>query len=207
MKLYTFDPAPNPQRLKMFIDYKGLEIETAQVNFKEGEQRTDAYKAVVPSGTVPALVLNSGRVLSSVFAITQYLEALHPDRPLLGTSDEERALILDWNHRIFTDVFKAIADLFRNTDPAFAGRALPGTLDTDQIPALADRGKSQLLHSLTIMNDELCSRDYVAGDSFSMADIDLLASLHFAVWAANVRPDKSLTALTEWRQRAQAAMG
>lgn len=51
MKLYTFDPAPNPQRLKMFIDYKGIEIDTAQVNFQEGEQRTDAYKAVVP--TVP----------------------------------------------------------------------------------------------------------------------------------------------------------
>ena len=28
MKLYTFDPAPNPQRLKLFIDFKGLEIDT-----------------------------------------------------------------------------------------------------------------------------------------------------------------------------------
>ena len=206
MKLYTFDPAPNPQRLKMFIDYKGIELDTTQVNFQDGEQRTHAYKAVVPTGTVPALVLDSGRVLSSVFAITQYLEALHPDRPLLGTSDEERALILDWNHRIFNDVFKAIADLFRNTNPAFAGRALPGTLDTEQIPALAERGRSQLLHTLNIMNDELASRDYVAGESFSMADIDLLASLQFAGWAAKVQPDESLTALSDWRQRAQAAL-
>ena len=150
MKLYTFDPAPNPQRLKMFIDYKGIELDTAQVNFQEGEQRTDAYKAVVPTGTVPALVLDSERVLSSVFAITQYLEALHSDRPLLGTSDEERALILDWNHRISTDIFKAIADLFRNTNPAFESRALPGTLDTEQIPALAERGRSQLLHALNL---------------------------------------------------------
>jgi glutathione S-transferase len=207
MKLYTFDPAPNPQRLKIFIDYKGIELDTAQVNFQEGEQRTDAYKAIVPTGTVPALVLDSGRVLSSVFAITQYLEALYPDRPLLGTSDEERALILDWNHRLFNDVFKPIGDLFRNTNPAFAGRALPGTLDTDQIPELAERGRSQLLHTLTILNGELTSRDYVAGDSFSMADIDLLASLHFAGWAAKLQPDESLTALTEWRQRAQAALG
>ena len=92
MKLYTFDPAPNPQRLKMFIDYKGIEIDTAQVNFQESEQRTDAYKVIIPTGTVPALLLESGRVLSSVFAITQYLEAIHPDHPLLGTSDEERAL-------------------------------------------------------------------------------------------------------------------
>ncbi|MCH1601540.1 MAG: glutathione S-transferase family protein [Luminiphilus sp.] len=206
MKLYTFDPAPNPQRLKMFMDYKGIEIDTAQINFQEGEQRTDAYKAVVPTGTVPALVLDSGRVLSSVFAITQYLEALHPDRPLLGTCNEERALILDWNHRIFTDVFKAIGDLLRNSNPAFAGRALPGTLDTEQIPALAERGRSQLLHALTIMNDELSSRNYVAGDSFSMADIDLLASLQFAGWAGKVKPDESLTALIDWRQRAQAAL-
>ena len=206
MKLYTFDPAPNPQRLKMFMDYKGIEIDTAQINFQEGEQRTDAYKAVVPTGTVPALVLDSGRVLSSVFAITQYLEALHPDRPLLGTSNEERALILDWNHRIFTDVFKAIGDLLRNSNPAFAGRALPGTLDTEQIPALAERGRSQLLHALTIMNDELSSRNYVAGDSFSMADIDLLASLQFAGWAGKVKPDDSLTALIDWRQRAQAVL-
>ena len=50
MKLYTFDPAPNPQRLKMFIDYKGIELDATQVNFQEGEQRTDAYKAVVPTG-------------------------------------------------------------------------------------------------------------------------------------------------------------
>ena len=207
MKLYTFDPAPNPQRLKIFIDYKGIELDTAQVNFQEGEHRTDAYKAIVPTGTVPALVLDSGRVLSSVFALTQYLEALYPDRPLLGTSDEERALILDWNHRLFNDVFKPIGDLFRNTNPAFAGRALPGTLDTDQIPELAERGRSQLLHTLTILNGELTSRDYVAGDSFSMADIDLLASLHFAGWAAKLQPDESLTALTEWRQRAQAALG
>ena len=206
MKLYTFDPAPNPQRLKMFMDYKGIELDATQVNFQDGEQRTDAYKAVVPTGTVPALVLDSGRVLSSVFAITQYLEALHSDRPLLGTSDEERALILDWNHRIFNDVFKAIADLFRNTNPAFAGRALPGTLDTEQIPALAERGRSQLLHTLNIMNDELASRDYVAGESFSMADIDLLASLQFAGWAAKVQPDESLTALSDWRKRAQAAL-
>ena len=206
MKLYTFDPAPNPQRLKMFIDCKGIELDTAQVNFSEGEQRTNSYKAVVPPGTVPALVLDSGRALTSVFAITQYLEAMYPDRTLLGSSAEEQALILDWNHRISTDVFKAIADLFRNTNPAFAGRALPGILDTEQIPALAERGRSQFLHALTIMNDELSSRNYVAGDSFSMADIDLLASLHFAGWAAKVKPDEALTALADWRQRAQAVL-
>ena len=205
MKLYTFDPAPNPQRLKMFMDYKGIEIDTHQVNFPEGEQRSDAYKAIIPTGTVPALVLDDGRVLSSVFAITQYLEAVHPEKPLLGESNEERAVVLDWNHRLFNDVFRPTGDAFRNSNPAFAGRALPGTLDTEQIPALAERGRAQLNHAFETLNKELATRPFVAGDSFTMADIDLLAVIKFAGWAAKMTPDENHTAINDWLARAQAS--
>ncbi len=206
MKLYTYDPAPNPQRLKMFIDFKRLEIDTYQVNFPEGEQRTDAYKAIIPTGTVPSLLLDSGRVLSSVFAITQYLEALNPARPLLGSTAEERAVVLDWNHRLFNEVFRPTGDIFRNTNTAFAGRALPGALDLEQIPALAERGKAQLLFALTVLNSELATREFVAGDAFTMADIDLLALLHFAGWATKTKPDDAMTGLHAWRERAQATL-
>ena len=204
MKLYTFDPAPNPQRLKMFLDYKGIQIDTYQVNFPEGEQRTDAYKAIVPSGTVPALVLDDEQVLSSVFAITQYLEAIHPEHPLLGGSNEERAVVLDWNHKLYNDVFRPTGDAFRNSNPAFAGRALPGTLDTEQIPALADRGRAQLNHAFETLNSELGIRPFVAGDTFTMADIDLLAVIKFAGWAAKMSPDEDHTALHNWLSRAEA---
>ena len=206
MKLYTFDPAPNPQRLKLFITFKGLEVDTHQIDFPEGEQRTDSYKAIIPTGTVPALVLDSGRVLTSVFAITQYLEALNPDQPLLGSSAEEKAAGLDWNHRLFNDVFRATADVFRNTNPAFVSRAVPGVLDTEQIPALAERGQAQLLHALNMLNHELASRPFLAGEAFSMADIDLLVLLSFAGWAAKTKPDESLTALIAWRASAQSVL-
>ena len=205
MKLYTFDPAPNPQRLKMFMDFKGIDIDTQQVNFPEGEQRTDAYKALVPSGTVPALILDNAQVLTSVFAITQYLEAIHPQKPLLGESNEERAVVLDWNHRLFNDVFRPTGDALRNSNPAFAGRALPGTLDTQQIPELADRGKAQLLHALETLNRELGTRPFVAGDAFTMADIDLLAVIKFAGWAAKIAPDESQKDLHAWHARAASA--
>ena len=206
MKLYTFDPAPNPQRLKLFIDFKGLEIDTHQINFPEGEQRTDSYKAIIPTGTVPALVLDSGRVLTSVFAITHYLEAVNPSQPLLGSSAEEKAAVLDWNHRLFNEVFRATADVLRNTNPAFVGRALPGVLNTEQIPALAERGQAQLLQALNMFNHELASRPFLAGETFSMADIDLLVLLSFAGWAAKTKPDESLTALIAWRASAQSVL-
>lgn len=206
MKLYTYDPAPNPQRLKMFMDYKGIEIDTHQVNFPEGEQRSDDYKATIPAGTVPALVLDDGRVLSSVFAITQYLEAVHPQKPLLGETNEERAVVLDWNHRLFNEVFRPTGDAFRNSNPAFAGRALPGTLDTDQIPALAERGRAQLDHAFEKINGELAARRFVAGDSFTMADIDLLAGIKFAGWAAKMVPDDNHKALHDWHARAKSSL-
>ena len=87
MKLYSFDAAPNPARLKRFMDYKQIELDTTQINLGSEEQLGDAYKAIVPEATVPALVLDDGTVLCAVIAIVHYLEERFPDRRLTGTID------------------------------------------------------------------------------------------------------------------------
>ena len=38
MKLYTYDPAPNPRRLALFMKYKGIELDTAQIDIGTAEQ-------------------------------------------------------------------------------------------------------------------------------------------------------------------------
>ena len=60
MKLYTFDAAPNPARLSMFMQYKGISIDTVQIDLGSEEQLTEAYLSIVPEATVPALVLDDG---------------------------------------------------------------------------------------------------------------------------------------------------
>ena len=206
MHLYTFDPAPNPARLKMFMDYKGITLETTQINLGEEEQLGADYRAVVPEATVPALVLSDGAVLSAVIAIAHYLEALYPERPLLGRTPEEQARILNWNHRLFTDIFSAIADAFRNAHPKYVNRALPGPTDLPQLPELAERGKTRLVSGLAMLNDTLADRVFLAGDTVSFADIDLLAALDFAAWGARVTPDESLEHLSRWRDEAKNAL-
>ena len=84
MKLYTFDAAPNPARLKLFMDFKQIELDTIQIDLGAYEQLSDAYQAIVPEATVPALVLDDGTVLSAVIAIVHYLDERFPDKPLLG---------------------------------------------------------------------------------------------------------------------------
>ena len=118
MHLYSFDAAPNPARLKMFMDYKGIAIETTQIDLGKEEQLGEAYRAIVPEATVPALVLDDGSVLCAVIAIVHYLEAMYPERPLLGRNPEVRAHILNWNHRVFTDQFLRAP----GARPALSGR-------------------------------------------------------------------------------------
>ena len=42
MKLYTYEPAPNPQRLANFLKYKGIEIETQQIDMLAQSQIRNA---------------------------------------------------------------------------------------------------------------------------------------------------------------------
>ena len=206
MKLYTFDSAPNPARLKMFIDYKGIAIDTQQMDMAKAAQLDTSYTEIVPEATLPALVLDDGTRLTEVIAIAHYLEGIYPDRPLLGTTASERGLILNWNHRIFNTLFMACAEAFRNGHPAYAGRALPGPQNFEQIPALAERGKSRLMDGLEMINAELADRPFIAGQQLSFADIDLIAVMTFAKWAAKTEPTEAMSDLNAWRQRATEAL-
>jgi glutathione S-transferase len=46
MMLYTFDPAPNPRRVNLFLAYKGVTLPTQQVNLRERQQFTAEFKAL-----------------------------------------------------------------------------------------------------------------------------------------------------------------
>lgn len=206
MKLYTFDAAPNPARLDMFMQYKGITLDTVQIDLGTQEQLSDAYRALVPEATVPALILDDGTVLCAVIAIVHFLEEQFPNKPLLGRTPDERARVLNWNHRLFSDVFGAAADAFRNGHPNYVDRALPGPDNVAQLPELVERGRARLAQGFAMLNEALAITPFLAGEHFSFADIDLLAAIDFAKWGARMTPDESLEHLHRWRAEAKAAL-
>ncbi len=206
MKLYTYDAAPSPQRVALFMKYKGITIDTQQIDMTAGEHLGDEYRAIVPDQTVPALVLDDGTVLSEVIGIIAYLEALYPETPLLGRTPLEKAMITSWNSKIYSMLYSSIADALRNTSPGFKGRALPGPLDLEQIPELAERGKIRINWAWKELNRELAKRQFIAGDKFSFADIDLLVAVGFSGWV-KCKPPEELTRLHEYITRATAELG
>jgi len=205
MKLYTFDPAPNPKRLALFMQHKGIEIETQQIDMMAAEQLGDDFRKINPECTVPVLVLDDGTVLTEVVGICTYLEELYPDKPLMGTTALEKAQVISWDHKLFVGVMMAIASMLRNTSEGFRERALPGPLDIPQIPELADRGLLQLQHAMPNLDAYLANNTWLAGDNFTFADIDLLVGVDFMAWVKQSVPEEC-THLKAWYERAAAEL-
>ena len=203
MKLYTYDPAPNPRRLTLFLKLKGIDIDTQQIDMMTAEQLNDGYRQVNPACTLPALVLDDGTVLTEVIGMFSYLEELHPEPSLMGSTPLERAQAISWCHRLFQSLMVAIASALRNRGKHFHNRALPGTLDTPQIPELAERGLMQIRHILPQLDAHLATSAWLAGDHFTIADIDLLVMIDFLAWVKESIPD-TCPNLQAWYQRATA---
>ena len=190
VKLYTYDPAPNPKRLTYFMTYKGLEIETTQVDLMNKEQMCDEYQSINPECTVPALILDDGTVLTEVIGMCVYLEAMFPYKPLLGTTPSEKAQIISWDHKLFNMVFMGVAEALRNGSPNFANRALPGPLEVPQVPDLVTRGKLRLDYAWPKLDAEMAGKDWMVGDGISLADLDLLACVEFSAWVKSSPGDE-----------------
>jgi glutathione S-transferase len=197
MKFYDCATAPSPRRVRIFLAEKGIAVPTVQVNLREGEHLQDAFRAINPDATVPALELHSGAVIADAVAICHYFEETHPEPALIGRSAEERALTIAWNRRIERDGFYAVMEAFRNSTPGLVGRAIPGPDDYEQIPALAERGRRRVLRFFEAMNQHLQDREFIAGERYSIADITAQLAVEFARWAKLPVPD-SCPHLARW---------
>ncbi len=182
MKFYDCATAPSPRRVRMFIAEKGLrdEIETIEVNLREGEQLGEAFRAINPFCTVPVLELNDGTRLCSTAGCCRYLEDAFPEPPLMGRTVEERAVVADMEWRMEIDGFLAVGETLRNSAPGLKDRALTGPDNYAQIPELAERGRLRIQRFFDTLDRLLDDRDFIAGDAFSIADITAFCTVSFA---------------------------
>jgi glutathione S-transferase len=125
MKLYDYQLAPNPRRVRIFLAEKGITVPTVQVDLRAGEQFTPEFRLINPECTVPVLALDDGRRIAEVIAICLYFELAHPEPALMGVGAQDRAIVADWHHRIERQGFWAVGDAFRNSAPGLKGRAPP----------------------------------------------------------------------------------
>jgi len=196
--LYDCATAPSPRRARILLAEKGVAHETVQVDLRNGEQLSDAFRQINPRCTVPALRTDDGLLLSDNAAIIAWVEARHPQPPLLGSTPHEKAEIASWNWRIEFEGLMAIAEAMRNSAPSMAKRALPGPVDYEQIPALAQRGLARLQQFFVTLNEHLAGREFIATDRFSVADITAVVAVDFSR-VVKMKPSEQHPHLARWR--------
>jgi glutathione S-transferase len=206
MRLFDFDRAPNPRRVRFFLAEKGIVIPRVSVDLYRHEQLSPEFLAINPAGTVPVLETDDGTYLTESLAICCYLDALHPEPPLFGASPREEALTLMWANIVENDGLLAVAEVLRNLSPGFRNHVLPGPQPYPQIPALVDRGRQRTVQFFDRVEQQLLHQQYLAGDAFSFADISLLVTADFAGWV-DINPLRTRPSLERWYRQVAARPG
>ena len=199
LTLYDCPTAPSPRRARILLAEKGVAHATVNIDLGRGEQLGQAYRAINPRCTVPALRLDDGQLLTDNGAIAAYVEAQYPHPPLLGSTPLDKAHIASWHWRIEFEGLMAIADALRNSSPAMVDRGLPGPVDYAQIPQLAQRGLARLQRFFDDLDAQLAGRETVAGGGLSIADIAAVVTLDFAR-VVRVKPGEQHAHLRRWRE-------
>lgn len=123
------------------------------------------YLAINPKGQVPALQLDDGTLITESVVIMQYLADSAPQKNLLApTGDLSRYKTLEWLNYIATELHKGFTPLFRPDTP-------------DEYKPVA---RALLEKKLSFVNGELASREFIAGDHFTIADAYLYNVLRWA---------------------------
>jgi glutathione S-transferase len=196
MKLHTSLRAPNPRRVDMFIAEKGiLGITREYVDLNAGQHRTPEFRARNPMARVPVLELDDGRFLAETRAICTYLEGLYPEPNLMGIDSEERAFIEMADRQVEYYLFMAVANVVRHTHPGLA------TLEHPQFPDFGQSQGTKMLDAARIIDQQLASHPWIAGDRYTIADITAFCAVEFARLAKFKPADAGLAHLAAWRDR------
>ena len=168
LTLYDYLPSQNGYKVRLLLSHLGLPYETVNVSIFEGEGQRPEYLAINPTGAVPAIRLDDGRVLSESNAILAYLA---DGTRYLPDERFARAKVLQW--------LSFEADYVQVTIGSLRYWTLTGKLPA-RAPSLVEGKRVASLKALRAMDRVLAQTPFITGDDYTIADMSLFAYSHLA---------------------------
>ena len=92
MKLYGYFRSSAAFRVRIALNLKKLDYESAFIHLRRGDQRQPGFLDINPQGLVPALEIDDTLLIQSL-PIIEYLDETHPEPPLLPSDAKGRARV------------------------------------------------------------------------------------------------------------------
>ena len=168
MILYNSPISGNCYKVRLLLAHLGLDVELRDVSVVDRSNRKELLGDLNPARRVPTLVLDDGRPLAESNAIVWYFGE---GTRFVPDDRYDRARVLQW---MFFEQYEhepaiAVARFLKT----YSGRP---ELYEAQREALTKRGE----RALEAQEQGLADRDWVAGDTITIADIALYAYTHVA---------------------------
>ena len=187
LKLYYHPASTFARRVRMQLLEKDLPHELVALDMAAGAHRQPEYRALNPYGRVPTLV-DGELVLYESNAILCYLEAAHPQPPLLPRGLQDRARV---------DMHMRLCDVQMGRHAGailFPKRFLPR--ERWNLEAIA-AAKVEVEKHCDILERELSGREYLVAGQFTLAEIAYAPFLQFFA-LMEITPQPAVAA---WAQR------
>lgn len=193
--LYHIPLSPFCRKVRVALKEKGLPFELRLENVWERRQE---FLALNPAGKVPVLVEADGTAIADSVAITEYLQEVQPQPDLLGSSPAQRAetrrLVAWFDGKMHEEATQNLVGekLFKR----FLGRGEPDS-------ATVRAGLANIRIHLGYIAFLVERRTWLAGESFSLADIAAAAQLSCIDYIGDV-PWSKHEAARDWYARVKS---
>ena len=180
--LYHLWLSPFCRKVRIVLAEKKLEVE---MQVEPVWERRQPFLTLNPAGKVPVLVEPEGTILSDSMAITEFLDEVYPDPPLIGGTPEERAeirrLVAWFDHKFNAEVTaNLVGEKIMNR---FLGLGEP---DSRAIRA----GHANIRTHLEYIAFLIQRRNWLAGNRMTLADIAAAAHLSCVDYIGDVPWEK-----------------
>ncbi len=156
IKLYRHELSGHAHRVELFLSLLGLDHELVDVDLVNGEHKQEAFRALNPFGQVP-VIDDDGTIVSDSNAILVYLAKKYGTATWLPEDAESAARVTRW--------------LSIAAGPVAFGPATARLITIFGAPLDAERAKTIAYGLFDVMEQELATRDWLAGSAVTIADI------------------------------------
>jgi glutathione S-transferase len=161
-------------------------------------ERRDSFLALNPEGQVPVLLTNENISLSGAFVIIEWLEDMSSENSLIGNDinfrAEARRIMLWFNNKFSLEVESSI--VYEKIMKVFMSKGNP---DTNILRV----GRKNLITHMQYIDWLSKNRDWLAGNSYSIADISASANLSILDYLGEIQW-KDYSYAKEWYARVKS---